>query len=159
MSSSNSLVQSRIRRAALLLWIGLTVGCVTSTTKNGKPIPNPPSAMSQRWDRVKSSTSNLIEKVTPKDSSEPIAWKWKTGLPQSVTKCESISPLIPIDAVAAFAPDAKVDMVRLASTGPAPTVPISVINETRIRSFGDFLQGIQSAIDQPKKEWPTIPKT
>lgn len=134
----------------------VVAGCVTTTTKNGRVIPNEPSALSKQWSKVKRSTSQFVDSITPKDTVEPIVWRWSTGIPQAVTKSESIKSTVPLDAVAVFAPDADVSAIQLASTAQQPQIPITVVNDAQVHTLAELHTGIVEAVENSSDEEAVI---
>jgi len=144
------------RYGVLLLATILTSGCITTTTRNGRQIPNEPSTFSKQVGKFKNSVIGLVQAVTPDDQADPIRWEWAAGIPQAVVKGESVPVHVPEDVVAHFAPGAINPGLRLASATPAVPMAISVVNDTRIRTLADLDQSLQEALDTADGKAPVV---
>jgi hypothetical protein len=160
-NKSNS-QQSRLRmlnansRRALasnaLLTIVFFAGCITTTTKNGRQIPNEPSELSKEVHSIGERFSGFVAAVTPKDGAEPIVWDWATGLPQSVPKGEA-EIVVSDAAVAAFVPSVNTNKIRLASCDGENPVKVYAINQQKVRTVDDLNLAVENACERSSDKY------
>lgn len=147
---------SVVKKSLSMVLLAGICGCVTTTTENGRQIPNRGSDFRTRLAKLTAPAKYVVKAVTPKDTLDPVPWDWGTGIPTSVAKSETIPAVVPVDAVVAFAPDFKHNPVRLASTDQPSPLSIQVVNTTKVRNYADLHASVEAALSQKKDKLPVM---